>query len=279
MEQDLTNYPDDFSIFASEIPTPEGPAVGPDGLLYLVSADDGKVLRVSPQGQVETVAETGGRPNGIAFNSSGEMFVADTGLKSILHVTRSGSVDVFIDEFDGTSFGGPNDLCFLPTGDLLFTDPIRRPAPDPAISPVYKVNPSGEVSAFANDLAYPNGIALASEHTVYISESRAQRLVSFTFDDSGALINQSLIRRFRDPGSPDGMAIDSEGNILQTLPGIKAIAYVSSDGELIDLYHLPSWKPANLAFGGDDMKTVYVCGAAQSTVYKFTHKVAGKPLL
>jgi gluconolactonase len=207
------------------------------------------------------------------------MFVADAKLKAILKIDSDGKSETFAEEYEGTAFGGPNDLCFLPNGDLLFTDPVRRPYPDPAISPVYRVTPEGKVSAFANELAYPNGIAVSIDGTrVYVSESRAQRLVAFTVDDSGHLLDQQLIRRFREPGKPDGLAIDVDGNILQSLPGIRAIAYINVDGKLLDLYHLPDWAPANIAFGGSDMKTVFVCGSAQNSIYQFRHPVAGAPL-
>lgn len=279
MTTDLTNIPADFKTLASGIGGPEGPAIGPDGQLYLVSAEQGAILRVSTDGDVTEIAKTDGRPNGLVFNAAGEMFVADADLKAILRVGSDGEIETFVDEYEGTALGGPNDLCFLPNGDLLFTDPVRRPLPDPAISPVYRVTPEGVVSAFANELAYPNGIAVSVDRkNVYIAETRAQRLVCFTIDESARLIDQRLVRRFREPGNPDGMAVDIEGNILQTLPGIRAIAYVSAAGELLDLYHVPDWAPANLAFGGDDMKTVFVCGSAQNAIYQFTHKVAGLPL-
>ena len=280
MTIDLTNIPPDFRILASDVLGPEGPAIDSEGRLHLVSAEDGAIFRVSTDGDIKEVAHTGGRPNGLVFNSLGDMFVADAALKAILKIDNAGKTEVFVEDYEGTNFGGPNDLCFLPNGDLLFTDPIRRPHPDPAISPVYRVTPDGKVSAFANELAYPNGIAVSPEGIhVYVSESRAQRLIAFTIDVTGQLLDQVLIRRFREPGNPDGLAVDVDGNILQSLPGIRAIAYLSSVGELIDLYHVPDWAPANLAFGGEDMKTVYVCGAAQNSVYEFRHPVAGVPLL
>jgi len=162
----------------------------------------------------------------------------------------------------------------------LFTDPIRRPLPDPAISPIYRVTPAGEVSVFAAELAYPNGIALSPDRKhVYVSESRAQRLVSFTIDDNCRVLDQLLVRRFREPGNPDGLAVDVEGNILQSLPVIRAVAYVSAAGELLDLYHVPDWAPANVAFGGDDMRTVFVCGSARNAIYQFRHSLPGSPLL
>ena len=280
MTTDLTNIPADFKVLASGISGPEGPAIGPDGELYLVSAEDASIICISPDGGIKQVAKTGGRPNGLVFNRAGEMYVADADLKAILHIDADGQIETFVDGYEGTALGGPNDLCFLPNGDLLFTDPVRRPLPDPAISPVYRATPDGTVGAFANELAYPNGIAVsADKNEVYVSETRAQRLVCFTIDDDGRLLDQRLVRRFREPGNPDGLAVDIEGNILQTLPGIRAIAYLSASGDLLDLYHVSDWAPANLAFGGDDMKTVFVCGSAQNAVYQFRHPVAGSPLL
>ena len=279
MTTDLTNTPPDFRVIVSGVRGPEGPAIDAQGRLHLVSAEDASIIRVSSEGDLSQIATTGGRPNGLLFNKNGEMFVADAKRKAILRIGSNGKAEVFVDEFAGTQFGGPNDLCFLPNGDLLFTDPIRRPQPDPAISPVYRVTPDGTVTAFANDLAFPNGIAVSVDGTqVFVSESRAQRLVAFTIDESGQLLDQQLIRRFREPGNPDGMAVDVKGNILQTLPGIRAIAYVSAAGDLLDLYHVSDWAPANLAFGGEDMKTVFVCGAAQNAIYQFRHPIPGVPL-
>ncbi len=280
MTTDLTNIPPDFQVLASGIVGPDGPAIGADGELYLISTEDAAIVRVSSDGDITQVAKTEGRPNGLAFNAAGEMFIADAGLKAILRVGADGKVETFVDEYEGTTLGGPNDLCFLPNGDLLFTDPIRRPLPDPAISPIYRVSPDGKVSVFAMDLAYPNGIAVSTDRkSVYVTESRAHRLVSFMIDETGRVQGQTLIRRFREPGNPDGIAVDVEGNILLSLPVIRAIAYVSASGELLDLFHVPDWAPANLAFGGSDMKTVFVCGSAQSAIYQFRHPVPGAPLL
>ena len=165
MTSNLTNIPSDFRLLASGVPGPEGPAIAPNGNLHLVSADESSIIQVSNDGTIKEVATTGGRPNGLVFNAAGEMFVADAELKAILHINTSGKSEVFVDEYEGTALGGPNDLCFLPSGDLLFPDPVRRPLPDPAISPLYKVTPAGQVSAFANELAFPNGIAVSEDRS------------------------------------------------------------------------------------------------------------------
>ena len=135
MNSELANIPPDFKVLVSGIPGPEGPAIDAEGRLHVVSADDGVILSISETGEVLEVAKTGGRPNGLVFNSKNEMFVADAEIKAILRIDINGEIDVLTDSYEGTSLGGPNDLCFLPNGDLLFTDPVRRPLPDPAISP------------------------------------------------------------------------------------------------------------------------------------------------
>ncbi|MBA31723.1 MAG: hypothetical protein CL748_04255 [Chloroflexi bacterium] len=280
MNQKLENKPKDLKIITEGIINPEGPVLGPDGNIYLVSADESTIYMIDKNDNVSSIGKTGGRPNGLAFNSNGELFIADAGLKSILKM-NNGKFEVFVDEYDGSRLDGPNDLCFLPNGNLLFTDPIRKPLPDPSISPIYSADSTtGKVKVFANDLAYPNGIELSNNFkNVLVSESRANRLVSFFIDEHGNLLDQKLIRRFRDPAQPDGLAVDSNGFILQTLPGIRAICYLDQNGKMLDLYHIPDWSPSNIAFGGKNLDQVFVCGGSKNVIYSFKHNVPGNKII
>ncbi|MEX0762520.1 MAG: SMP-30/gluconolactonase/LRE family protein [Dehalococcoidia bacterium] len=274
------HLPPELRTVTSGIATPEGPAIAPDGSLHVVNAESGLVYRIASDGSAQELVKTGGRPNGLAFGPTGELYIADTGLKAILLLRPNGTLERFVDHYGGTQFGGPNDLTFLLSGDMLFTDPIRRPMPDPCISPVYRAAPNGAVDVFASDLAFPNGIALSHDkREVYVAEMRANRIVSFTIQQNGTLSGQRMIRRFADPAMPDGMAVDVEGRILAALPGIRAIALLAPEGKLIDLYHSEGWQPSNLAFGGPDLRTVYVSDQASGSILGFRHDVPGAPLL
>ncbi len=274
------NLPQGIKVVASGIDIPEGPAWGPDGLLYFVSAGDGHIYRLQQDGSTEQVADTAGRPNGLAFAADGTLFIADAGKQAILRMAGGGVCEIFAEEHESRKFGGPNDLAFLPNGDLLFTDPARTPAPDPAISPVYRVKPDGTTGVFASELAYPNGVDLtANGRGVYIAEMRAHRLVKFQFDETGRAMEETLVRRFREPASPDGLAVDVEGHIFQTLPGINSLALVGPDGSLTELYYSPKWRPSNVTFGGTDLRTVYVTSESDGSIYSFQHSVAGVDII
>lgn len=272
--------PEGIEIVVSGIDAPEGPAWGPDGMLYFVSCGEACVYRLSENGTPEKVAETGGRPNGLAFSPDGTLFIADAGLKAILRVNDGGGVEVFADRHESKPFGGPNDLAFLPNGDLLFTDPARVPLPDPAMSPVFKAKPNGETSVFANELAYPNGLHLMADGSgIYIAEMRANRTVSFKFDASGNALEERLVRRYMEPAAPDGMAVDIEGRVFQTLPGLQSLALIGAGGELSELFYSPDWRPSNITFGGPDRQTLYVTSEINGNIYSFRHSIPGVDIL
>ena len=86
---------------------PEHIEVGPDGKLY-TGVLSGAILRMNPDGSgVDVVADTGGRPLGLAFDAGGRLIVADA-LRGLLTVQPDGAVSVLLDEYRGQ------------------TDPLRR---------------------------------------------------------------------------------------------------------------------------------------------------------
>ena len=80
-------------------------------------------------------------------------------------------------------------------------------------------------------------------------------------------IEPQMFRRFAEPGNPDGLTVDDEGNIYQTLPGIGAIAVVDKDGQMKEIYHMESWKPSNIHFKNG---VFYVTDRLGSRIFKFS---------
>ena len=119
---------------------------------------------------------------------------------------------------------------------------------------------------FLADLAFPSGIANL-ENKILISETRANRLVMMENLDSEENIEPQMLRRFADPGSPDGITADEDGNIYQTLPGIGAIAVINNEGEMTEIYHMESWKPSNIHYHKDKF---YVTDRLGSRIFRFS---------
>ena len=112
-------------IFATGLANPEGPVLLPDGDWALVEMhpDRGWVARISRDGKKKDVIAKTGRPNGLAIDREGVLWVAESiNPPSLLRMTLDGKFDVVLTECEGESFLFPNDLCFGPHGELYMTD-------------------------------------------------------------------------------------------------------------------------------------------------------------
>ena len=213
-------------------------------------------------------ANTKGRPLGIAFSKkNSSLIVADATRKAILRISLgNGSISQICNQYDDMDLNGPSDLIITDNDEIIFTDPIRNPFPNPCISPVYKLLKNNKPELFLADLAFPSGIANL-ENKILISETRANRLVMMENLDSEENIEPQMLRRFADPGSPDGITADEDGNIYQTLPGIGAIAVINNEGEMTEIYHMESWKPSNIHYYKDKF---YVTDRLGSRIFRFS---------
>ena len=260
--------PKDLKEISSSIPHPEGITIDEENNIYVSSASSGNIFLLKGN-QIDIHANTRGRPLGIAFSKNLNcLIVADALRKSILRISLgNASISKLCDSYEGLDLNGPSDLVINEDQDVIFTDPLRNPYPNPCISPVYKLNKRHELEIFIADLAFPSGITI-SENRVFISETRANRLVTLESNDNDEeKIEPQMFRRFAEPGNPDGITVDDDGNIYQTLPGIGAIAVINKDGEMKNIYHMESWKPSNIHFKDG---VFYVTDRLGSRIFKFS---------
>jgi sugar lactone lactonase YvrE len=239
----------------------EGPAVGPDGNLYVVNfQESGTIGRLKPgAGQSELFAKLplGSIGNGIRFDRDGRMYVADYKLHNVL-VFEPGQTVAQV-YFHSDQLNQPNDLAIARDGTLYLSDPNFRAG----TGQIWRVTRGpdgkgiGEVLASEKKLGLTNGIDLSPDgKTLYVAQSGTRELWAYT-PSGPALTEPRLIKKF-DGFDVDGLRTDIDGNIFVTRIGNGTVAVIAPDGELVREIATIGKNPSNLTFGGAGGTTVFV---------------------
>jgi len=109
-----------------------------------------------------------------------------------------------------------------------------------------------------------NGPAMSPDGRVLYHVDTQQRcLYAFDVDEKGALSGKRVFLRVQEPGAyPDGLAVDSTGNVWLALFGGWGVRCYSSGAQLLRGIDLPVEQCTKVAFGGADLKTLYITTAS-----------------
>ena len=204
----------------------EGPLWHPQGFLYFVDLRSSKLFKWSPQNGVEVLREHTNEGNGITFDLQGRVVMCDAGDGRISREEPDGTRTVVADRWgDGKRFNKPNDIVGRSDGTLYFTDPayndpywdVDRDKLDLKCGAVFKISLDGDVTLVADDIPFPNGLALSPDETVmYVANSFDSRFIqAYDVEPDGSLANGRLFgdMNSEEPGVPDGLKVDEAGFI------------------------------------------------------------------
>jgi gluconolactonase len=274
----------------------EGPLWRPDGKLWFSDVTGNVVRSVTPAGQVEVLIRNAGGetsappgsfigPNGMIADKDGTVLLCQHSNRRIVRVAKDLQMTPVLEKFEGKRFNSPNDLVYRSDASLYFTDPpygLLKQDEDPAkeinFNGVFRYA-DGKVQVVVNDLSRPNGIALSpDEKTLYVSNSDEKRKVWMRYDlaPAGSVSNGRVfadVTAEKEDGLPDGMKVDSQGNVYATGPG--GIWVFSADGRHLGTIKPPE-TPANCNWG-EDGKTLFI--TARTGVYRIKLSVAGEKAL
>ncbi|MFL6550006.1 MAG: SMP-30/gluconolactonase/LRE family protein [Povalibacter sp.] len=262
----------------------EGP-MWRQGRLWFSDLQNDKVLAVTPEGKVETLIEHAGGlnpfppdsylgPNAMVTDKDGSVLLAQHGGRRIVRLDPQLHATSFIDRYEGKKLNSPNDLVFAPDGSLWFTDPPfglpkmdKDPGKELSFNGVYRYS-NGKLNAVITDLTLPNGLAFSPDgKTLYVANFGPARFVNAY--DVGANGSLSAARTLISydanapgAGAPDGLKVDSKGNIWTT--GSGGIRIITPKGKVLGQIVLPE-VAANLAFA-EDGRTLYI--TASSSIYR-----------
>ncbi|WP_160288975.1 SMP-30/gluconolactonase/LRE family protein [Pseudomonas knackmussii] len=204
---------------------PEDTAVDKDGRVYAGLAD-GRVVRLDGNGQVQTFADTGGRPLGMDFDAQGNLIVCDA-WKGLLKIDPQGQITVLSTQADGQPFGFTDDLDIASDGRIYFTDASSRFHQPDYVLDLLESRPhgrllrydpaSGKTETLLKDLYFANGVALsAHEDFVLVNETYRYRITRYWLAGPKAGQNEVFIDNL--PGLPDNLQGDRAGTFWVALP-------------------------------------------------------------
>jgi gluconolactonase len=275
----------------------EGPLWRPSNALWFSDVVGNVVRQWTPDGKVTEILRPGGYdgnslpaggfngPNGMTADKDGAVLLCQHGNRRIARIDKDMKVTTLVDKFEGKKFNSPNDLVFRSDGSLYFTDPpygLPKGDDDPTkelkFNGVFRLA-NGKLQAIVKDLTRPNGIALSpDEKTLYVAVSDEAHKVWMRYDlaADGTVSNGKVfadVTAEKEDGLPDGMKVDSLGNVYGSGPG--GIWVFSPDGKHLGTIKPPE-TPANCGWG-DDGKSLYI--TARTGLYRIKLAVAGEKLV
>ena len=257
----------------------EGPLWHPDGFYYFVDVRASMLYRITPGRPHEVVREKSGGGNGTTFDLQGRLILCEGDNRRVTRRATDDRFEVLVDRFEGKRLNRPNDVVCRSDGSIYFTDPgLRVPLAEREVphAGVYRVAPDGTVSLVA-DFEYPNGLAFSpDERRLYVANTRwAQYIHVLELDGDGRMLRRRIFADMSSDetdGVPDGMKVDVEGRVYCTGPGGTWV--FAPDGTRLGVIRTPE-VPANLAFGGPDLRTLFL--TARTSVYTLRAKTPGQP--
>lgn len=278
---------------------PEGPAFLADDswVVTELARSRGCVTNVSGAG-VRTVVATTGRPNGLAVDRTGTIWVAESLDPPSILALREGSVETALTAGPDGPLLWPNDLCFGPDGCLYFTDsgiPVDGLHDGDSIRPdwrrlefegaVHRFDvESGRVSTIDRGLSFANGIAFGPDGDLYANETMTGKVHRYRARGEGGFGTRELFGDVLHPGGgdglrgPDGMAFASDGRLFVAVYGQGEVVVLAPSGEVVERIPVGGRFPTNVAFGPSGERGIYVVEDEHGRLEFHAVEASGLPL-
>jgi gluconolactonase len=242
----------------------EGPAWFGDARCVLWSdIPNNRIMRWDEEtGGVTVFRKPSNYANGNTRDRQGRLVTCEHDTRRVTRTEYDGTITVLCDRFEGKPLNSPNDVVVKSDDSIWFTDPPfgilsnyeGHVAPVELPTSVYRVDgKTGQATVVVGDIPRPNGLAFSpDERLLYIVVSGASPREIRVYDVDGARLTNGRVFINAGPASPDGLRVDTEGNLWCGWGGGEAhdgVTVFDRGGKMIGHIRLPE-RCANLCFGG-----------------------------
>jgi gluconolactonase len=280
----------------------EGPAWHPE--LGVLSCGNGHIYRLTRDGK-SLIYQKGAGTNGLQFDRQARLVACDAEHRRVTRTDQDGKLTVLTERYEGKRYNTPNDLTIDSKGRIYFSDPRYGPrdgmeirdAKGRTIEGVYRIDPDGKVTrVLGQELERPNGVLVsAGDRYLYVADNNnnavggARKLWRFDLRPDGGVdaASKKLMYDWGQGRGPDGLKQDVKGRLYvaaglnkpnpphEPAKDVKGGIYVlGPDGKLLAFLPVPTDEVTNCAFGGDDLRTLYITGGG--TLYSIRTTTPGR---
>ncbi|WP_396872812.1 SMP-30/gluconolactonase/LRE family protein [Mycolicibacter heraklionensis] len=221
-----------------------------EGLLWFSDMLGEAIHTVNLRGSMTTVPLPGHTPSGLGFRPDGSLLIASASDRQVLC-------------YDGdtvTMLADLSELVPADLGDMVVDAAGRAYIGSQAYSGgvLVRVGPDASVHLVAEDLDFPNGMAITPDGgTLIVAESMGRRLTRFTVDADGELRDRRVFADGLD-GPPDGIALDAAGGVWTAMTLANQFERITEGGVVTDRIATGERAAIACALGGPKRRTLFL---------------------
>lgn len=246
----------------------EGPAWHPEGFLVFSDIPNNELKKWTAAGGLVTYRQPSRNVNGNTIDLQGRLMSAEHSGRRVSVTEKDGTVKAVVTTHGGKKFNSPNDVVVKADGTVWFTDPPyglpKGETKEQEGNFVFRFDPkSGQTTIVVKDANMPNGLVFSpDEKQLYVADSGTPKHIRVFPVNADGTLGEGRVFCKIDKGGPDGIRCDAAGRIWSSAGD--GVHIFGPDGALIGKILTPEG-PANLCFGGQDGKTLFI--TARKSLY------------
>jgi gluconolactonase len=265
----------------------EGPLWHPRERFLLFSDMPGDHLRKwTAKDGVTTFRKPCNKSNGLTWDRQERLLACEHATSRVTRTEADGHLVTIASHYGDKELNSPNDIVVKSDGGIYFSDPtygrmdyygVKR-EPQLAFRGVYRADPGGgPLKLLAEDFGQPNGLCFSLDETrLFVNDTERGHIRVFAVRPDGTLADSRAWAQTvgEGAGAPDGMKIDSTGNLYCCGPG--GIHVFDPVATCLGVIRTPE-VAANFCWGDDDMRSLFI--TASTSLYRIRVQVPGRPQL